>query len=305
MDMQNLNTLPFLAALLETVSITRAGEKLGLSQPAASRTMSRLRAQFNDPLLVRTRQGYALTDRARALATSVNIIMRQTEQIFAADRFDPQNDTRTFRIASTDYGVLAVIQSILNVLNQAAPHVSIDVVQWGESTLRDLERGTLDFAFFTGDLPADFHEKKLFSESYSLVMSKNHPLANLNDIQQQMALCAQYPRLIISYQSDGERHLDDVLARQGIADSPVRMTLPYFHGALAFLNDSQAVCVVPNRIALSAPTHLALHIVPLMLKEETFNYNLIWHHRSHLDAAHQWFRQFVATQVQTLKSNQI
>ncbi|WP_162845116.1 LysR family transcriptional regulator [Hydromonas duriensis] len=294
----NLNTLPFLDALLKTSSITRAGELLGLSQPAASRTMSRLRVQLNDPLLVRTRKGYTLTNRARTLETKVRSLMQQAQEIFVIDQFDPALDKRNVRFASTDYGISIVLKPLLPKLYEASPHLSIEVAAWQSNTLHKLEHGELDFAIYTGDLPADFHQRRLFTESYSLVMSESHPLVQKNSMDEMLKNCANYPRVIVSYPAGNHEAQDDVLSRLGCSSPPIKIVLPYFHSVSALLENNQMICVLPTRLAIQAQKEFGLKSYPLEVQAEMFDYYLIWHHRSHFDAMHCWMRQFISEQVE-------
>jgi DNA-binding transcriptional LysR family regulator len=108
MKNHDLNLLKALNALIATESITQMGEHLGITQPAASRVMTRLRRAFADPLLVRTSKGYVLTPRAKALGQTTREALAIADQVFSATDFDPQISRRQFRVASTDYGSMVV-----------------------------------------------------------------------------------------------------------------------------------------------------------------------------------------------------
>lgn len=140
----DLNLLRMLRVLLETRSVTRSGEKLGLSQPAASRVVAKLRYLFNDPLLERTSRGYVLTPVANALLPKVLAAMASAEQVFLPTVFDPTTMEREFRIGTTDYGSLTVIVAFASYLLRNAPRALLTVSGWSEETFQELENGDLD-----------------------------------------------------------------------------------------------------------------------------------------------------------------
>ena len=105
----DLKTLRVLAMLLETASVTRTAETIGMSQPAASRAVARLRKAVGDPLLVRTRKGYVLTVRAEALRPVVDAALTGIARVFKGEAFEPTTTHQKFRLATTDYGAVAVV----------------------------------------------------------------------------------------------------------------------------------------------------------------------------------------------------
>ena len=100
----DFNLLKALQALLDTRSVTQTGERLGMSQPAASRVVARLRAELHDPLLVRTAKGYVLTPRAESLLRATQDALTLIQRVFEPVNFDPTASDRSFRLATTDYG---------------------------------------------------------------------------------------------------------------------------------------------------------------------------------------------------------
>ena len=212
----DLNLLKALNALIATESITRMGEHLGITQPAASRVMTRLRRAFADPLLVRTSKGYLLTPRALALTQSTQDALAIASQIFATVNFDPQTSRRQFRVASTDYGSLVVLNEVVRELIAQGKMLGIRVEAWNMRTLQDLESGKLDLALYADNpVPGDFHTRDLFRESYGALMSKNHPLTGQTDHLNRLSPAAikDYPQIVATYPDGLQTELDDVLAR--------------------------------------------------------------------------------------------
>lgn len=164
-DNFDIGQLKFLQALLDTSGITRAGELMGMTQPAASRTMTRLRQHFGDPLLVRTSRGYVLTPVAELLRPSVHACLDSMHALFDVAAFDIADTARTFRIASTDYGLSVVLQPQLASLRQIAPFVAWQTDPWSDDTMAKLERGELDCALYSDEpLSPDFHYRTLFTD---------------------------------------------------------------------------------------------------------------------------------------------
>ena len=126
----DLNLIKALHALLETASVTQMGERLHLSQPAASRIMGKLRDALGDPLLVRTSKGYVLTPLAESLRDTVNDALRAAHGIFAQQSFEPRTSTRQFRVCSTDYGEAIVLQPLFAQMHAMWPHGKMTVCNY-------------------------------------------------------------------------------------------------------------------------------------------------------------------------------
>lgn len=292
----DLNLLPFLRAVLECASITRAGEQLGMSQPAASRAMAKLRRRFNDPFLVRTGRGYVLTPVALQLAPLVKSALHSTAALFDLAHFEPSVSTYVFRIAATDYGMLVILQDLLPRIGALAPHGGMRIDPWGAETLAQLERGDLDCALYADeDLPADFHYRTLFSDGYALVCRPDHPilghsaLAALELLRQASA----YPHFALRYPGKSAYITDDVYARLQLPSPPLRAELPYFHAGSAAIEGSDLLAVVPLRAARGWANQRKIVVTPLDLATLTFGYRLIWHARAHRDPAFSWLRAHV------------
>ena len=133
----DLNLLRTLHALIQTRSVTRAGERLELSQPAASRAVAKLRKLLADPLLVRTSKGYVLTPRAEALASAVASALHAAQQVFTTSTFDPGSATRHFNLATTDYGAIAVVAPVAPHLSKQAPGCMLCLTPWSDAAVTE------------------------------------------------------------------------------------------------------------------------------------------------------------------------
>ena len=290
-DDLDFRSLRFLAILLETVSITRAGEAFGLSQPASSRAMERLRRALGDPLIVRGSGGYVLTQRAEALKSFVSIAQSGIDAVFARDQFEPETSTRIFRIATTDYGALTVLTDATRRISGTAPGTGIEIASWSDATLQRLENGSLDAALYPeSPLPQDFHFKSLFSDDYVLVADEAYlPIGTLSFEQ-----FLNRRRIVMLYPNGRQILSDDVLGEFGAPSSQIVLKTPYFTSAMWALPGSDLVAVLPRRVADRLVSVTSLRLISVPESVSSFNYRLIWHARAHRDPGHRWLRDTMA-----------
>ena len=291
----DFNLLKALQALLDTRSVTQTGERLGLSQPAASRVVARLRAELDDPLLVRTAKGYVLTPRAESLWVGTRDALAQVQRVFEPIHFNPAASDRTFRLATTDYGVLASVVPLSKVLSEKAPRLGLGVQPWNDDTLNALEQGRIDLALYADDpLPPDFHYRDLYRESYAVLMRRDHPLHQRMSSRRKKNLInwlAEYPHVVASYPS-GRRYLaDDVLAQLNGLGHHIAIELPYFLAAPRLLVGTDRVMLLPALAAKTLAKSDELVWMPLPANSLGFSYRLIWHERAHHDPALVWLRR--------------
>jgi DNA-binding transcriptional LysR family regulator len=178
----DLNLLPLLDALLEERHVTRAAKRVGLSQPAASRGLARLRELCGDPLLVRSPRGLLPTPRAEALRAPVRQALTVLEQSLVEKVvFDPATASRKIRIVSDDYSELVLFPSLVSRLSSSAPGIDVLVPPTGPFEFEPLLRGEIDLALAPVRTnmppPPGILVKKLYSERFVCVVRKGHPLA--------------------------------------------------------------------------------------------------------------------------------
>jgi len=294
---QDLNLLKGLNALIATESITQMGEYLGITQPAASRVMARLRRAFADPLLVRTSKGYVLTPRAMALKQSTRDALAIASQVFSASDFDPQSSRRQFRIASTDYGSLVVLNAVVRELAKQGKMLGVRIEAWSVQTLSDLESGELDLALYADDpVPGDFHTRDLFRESYGVLMSENHPLAiqTMGHTLLTPSRLKEYPQIVATYPAGRQTEVDDVLERLGQKSSSIAVAIPYFLAAPWFLSGTEFVMLCPQRAAQTLADHPSIVWRGLASTACDFTYRMVWHERAHKDMGLTWLRNIIS-----------
>ncbi|HUD92028.1 LysR family transcriptional regulator [Sphingobium sp.] len=285
----DLNLLMTLSVLLQTRSVSRTAQRLGLSQPTVSRSLGQLRQMMADPLLVRSGSGMTVTRRALELAEPLENWLAMSSALLMPDRFDPRELTRAFHISSTDFGVLSVLTPALPQIKAAAPGCSIEISAFSHDMFKRLMTGELDLII--SGLEPDLslaHARYLFSETQSCVMSAAHPLAHRPagdpmSIDDYLA----WPHVAIAIGEQEFDHVDASLADRASQRS-IMARLPYFYAAPDLLGSSRAILTLPTRAAhrLAASHGLACFSAPMEIKG--FDYWLLWHERSARDPAILW-----------------
>jgi DNA-binding transcriptional LysR family regulator len=296
----DLNLIKALHALLETASVTQMGERLHLSQPAASRIMGKLRDALGDPLLVRTSKGYVLTPLAESLRDTVNGALRAAHGIFAQQNFEPHTSTRQFRVCSTDYGEAIVLQPLFAQMHAMAPRIACHVASWKNDSLQLLERGDLDLALYADDdVPADFHRRDLFIDQYALIVRRAHPLAGrvFHTLADFVHEVQTYPQITASFPQGRGFALDDVLQRLGATQVQMAFTTPYFSNAPALVAGSDYVMLLPKRMAQVFARQWPICLIDIPSPQEQFQYCMIWHERAHRDQGLKWLREQIVRSI--------
>ena len=297
----DVRALRFLARVLETRSVTRAGESMGLSQPAASRLLGQLRRAFgDDPLLVRKAGGgYVPTARAVELMPALAEALGATERLFAPAGFDPASSTRTVRLAATDYGAAVALVPLARELAAAAPGISLDVGSWTPDTLERLEGGGLDLALYPDTaLPVGFRHLSLFADGYACLVRRDHPVLAHRDEHGLIdpARLAELPRVLLLYPEGVATRVDDPLAAHGPSRAAGTFRTPYFLCGPLLVADSDHALCVPRRSA-DLMTRMGDVVAVDLPAAGGFGYGLIWHERGDADPCLSWVRERVAASV--------
>lgn len=294
----DLNLLVALEALLEERHVSRAALRVGLSQPAMSNALARLRATFGDALLVRTPAGMELTDRARELAAPVGLALRQAERVFTSRRgFDPQSCERRFVLRMSDLLSRLFLPAIAAALARAAPRAALEIAHLSPSqTVEALEADACDAAISMGLAHgAAIRRDALLADRMVCVLRRGHPAARRPlDVGSFLRL----DHLRVSISPVDSRFVDDVLARLGLRRR-VALNVPHWLVVPEVLRATDMVAVMPERLArvLAAPADgFVLREVPF--ESSSFDWALYWHRRREGSAEHDWFRTILVTAIQ-------
>lgn len=299
-DIRNLdlNLLKTLNALLDERSVTRAAERLALTQPAVSGMLNRLRESFDDPLFVRAQRGIVPTVRAEQLAAPIKQLLADVDGMLQLSAFNPSNASLTIKLASTDYALRAAVVPFLGALRARAPNVRVSVQPVDNQQLQSqLDRGEIDLALVTPDTtPSGVHATSLFDEHYVCVMRANHPDALAGTISLDRFCAADH--VLVSPSGGGFRGVtDDALERIG-RERRVISSVTSFLILPDLLLESDLIAVVPRRLALH---QIGLSMIEPPIEIPGFSKSLVWHERTHRDAGHQWIRSLMIETVKSLK----
>src|SRR5204863_7036053 len=172
----DLNRLLALDALLREANVSRAAMRIGLSQPAASRALERLRDLIGDPLLVRTGARMELTPRAQALRAPLAQALDQVRSLFIADEFDAARSERQFRLMIPDLAIELLMPPLMAKITKAAPNVRIDVVPWRGPAIFTAEFArTIDMVISIGNAFTGFHRQRLYTDSDAPAVPRRPP----------------------------------------------------------------------------------------------------------------------------------
>ncbi|MGE4431427.1 MAG: LysR family transcriptional regulator [Sphingobium sp.] len=292
----DLNLLVVLAILLQTKSVTRAAQRLGLSQPSVSRSLGQLREILSDPLLVRSNSGMELTRRAEELAKPLEGWLAMTSQLLQPDDFDPKGLDRRFRVASTDFGVLSVISPALPLVARAAPGAVIEVSAFSSDMIRKLVSGELDLIVtgLTPD-PSQTHMRYLFSETFSCVVRPGHRLVERRDapflpLDEYLA----WPHIGIAIGDRDFDHVEFCLGARAVERNIIART-PYFYATPDLLDSGEVVLTMPSRAARKFARQHGFVCIPAPEEIAGFDYWALWHERSARDPATLWLIDLLAT----------
>nr|AAZ93383.1 LysR-like regular protein [Polaromonas naphthalenivorans CJ2] len=223
----DLNLLVVFNQLLLDRSVSTSAEKLGLTQPAVSNALKRLRAVLKDELFLRTSRGMEPTPYALHLAEPVIYALNALQTAFTTrNSFDPLASTRTFNLAMTDIGEMYFVPPLMNALSEAAPHVRISTVRPNAGNLKeDMESGTVDLALgLLPNLQTGFFQRRLFLHKYVCMFRKGHPLAKSPMTLKQFT---ELDHVGILAANTGHGEVDGLLDRAGIKRK-MRLVVPHF-----------------------------------------------------------------------------
>ena len=287
-DQLNVKSLRILKHLLETRSISNTAEFIGLSQPATSRIVAKLRDLLNDPLLVRVDNGYGLTPFAGQLYPKLLIALESIYGVLEKDDFEPEKIQAIIRVASTDYGTVCVLSKLYPILLKRAPGIKLEISNFTPRAFSQIEHGDLDLALFANfDIPNDFHYRVLFEEDYSILLRKNHPLIAEKKAISEKQL-NKWPRAEILYPSTSMMNIDDVIAENtSNEESSVNAYLPYFLATVPLIESTDTIAALPTRICHHAEKHYGVKSIG-MKNSDSFTYVAIWHHRQHQRRLLRW-----------------
>lgn len=287
----DLNLLTTLQALLAERSVTRAARRLGLSQPAVSNALARLRELFADPLLLRGRGPMTPTPRAQELEPLLQEALAAVDRVVTRPApFVPATATQRFTCAATDYIEMVLLPAVTQKVSAAAPGVTLDVRPIGEnSPLEFLSTGALDIALGVFiDVPQGFHRQPLLQERFRCVVRRGHPVLRKRPLT--LERYAAMSHVLVAPRRTGPAAVDTALARHGLSRH-IALYVSHFLVAPLVVAETDLIVTLPERVALLFAERLELALIDPPVPLSTFPLALMWHQRTHDSAPHRWLRE--------------
>ncbi|MBD2498737.1 LysR family transcriptional regulator [Nostoc sp. FACHB-280] len=289
----DLNLLVVFDALMTEQNVTRAAGRLGLSQPATSNALARLRNLMEDELFIRTATGLRPTPKANALATQLRPALQQIQSALLDEpNFEPATSDRIFAIGMSDYVEFILLPKLIQTLQAIAPKISLQI-RTGErqKLLSLLDKGEIDIACGLFQEKSQWHKQQfLFHEIYSCVCRSNHPDIG-NDLSLEDYL--RQSHLLVSIQEDRIGRVDTLLAQKNL-QRHIALSIPHFLTAPFILAQSNLIATLPQRVAKAFSHSQSLKLLPVPVLLEGFSVFMRWHQSTENLPACQWLRTLVS-----------
>jgi DNA-binding transcriptional LysR family regulator len=288
----DLNLLVVFHKLLTERQVSKAAESLGVSQPAVSSALKRLRKILGDDLFLRTSRGMEPTPFALQLVEPLVYGLNSIHSALNLDViFDPTTSTRDFTIAMTDIGEIYILPRLMRVLSEHAPGVTIGTVRHSTPTLQtDMETGKIDLTIgLINSFPAGFFQRRVLQQGYVCMFRSGHPLDKATFTLEDF-LAADH--VVVTTAGTGHIKVDDLLERAGIQRN-IRLRIPHYVTLNHLLQNSDMVATVPKSLALPAIAPFNLKYVPHPVALPQMAVNMFWHSKFHRDPGNQWLRKMI------------
>ena len=307
----DLNLLVYLEVLLRERNVTQAANQLGLSQPAMSNGLRRLRALFDDPLLVRTSEGMTPTERALELEPLVKDILLGVDRAMQpATEFEPWAAQMVVRIMASDYAESTLFPAVLTELRDNAPDITLDIMNPSDVSFLDVERGKVDLVINRFDqMPQSFHQITLWQDSFSCLLSPNHPI--LDDFSLESYLSADHIWVSKTGMGVGVGVDPSDVQRLGWVDSAlaqlgekrrIRVFTRHYQAAMTLAEQNDLIVTLPTRATWLKQNDPRVAIRQVPFDVPPLELKMAWSPLLHNNAPHRWVRQFITRIARSLST---
>jgi LysR family transcriptional regulator, nod-box dependent transcriptional activator len=301
----DLNLLVALDALLTERNVTRAAERIHISQPGMSAALQKLRQHFSDPLLERIGRNMELTARGRALAEPVRTILTQIRELNDQSKsFDPSQAQRVFRISATTYCCELLAVPLISRLQEKAPMISVQFEELSSDTFDRMMNGQIDFAITISARLLDkieehgsfLRSEKLFTDQFVVAVAKNNP--HTEDTISFDQLCGmgyvetRFDSIIVG--------VSELVWRQQPKQPQTRGWLPNFHLTLDTVGQTDMAAILPSLLVILRGQRYGVRSMPVPFEMPLLEETLYWHKRNESDAGHRWMAQTLKEVVELL-----
>ena len=298
----DLNLLLSLDIVLTECNVTKAAEVMGISQPAMSNSLRRLRKYFNDPILIRTSEGMTSTPRALELQPLVRKVVSMAEvALQPKEAFNPAQSSRIFRIMASDYTEVTLLPAVLRMLHAQAPGIKLDIMTPSDVSFHAVEQGKVDLIINRFDsLPLSFHQLKLWEDSFSCLVKATNPV--LNNWNMEGYLSCKHVWVSKTGMGVGVGMTTKNTQRLGWVDEALRVLgqfrdiaifTRHYQAALMFAEQEHLIVTVPTMA-----TKAVRHNKEVVIKRPPFEIppmrlKMVWSPLLQNDTGHNWMRQSI------------
>jgi DNA-binding transcriptional LysR family regulator len=297
-DHFDLNLLVSFDVLMRERNVSRAAEKLNISQPAMSNSLKRLRQHLDDPLLVRTSRGMEPTEKALELEPMIRQSLSLIElALCPKDQFKPLESQRRFRLLVSDYVEGTLVSALVAHLQIYAPNISLDILTLSDGSFEDLEKGTIDLAINRFDvIPQSFYQRSIWNDSFSCLVAARHSLIDNNTLENYLNtshLWVSKTGIGVGTGMSKNSHrgwVDDALKTLGY-ERQIRVFTRHYQIIPILVKQADLIATMPTRAAQMYKNDPELVIIqpPFFIPE--LEIKMIWSPILHNSSAHRWIRQ--------------
>lgn len=301
----DLNLLQALRVLLEERNVTRAAKRLFISQPALSKTLQKLRSEFNDPLFTRTAYGLSPTPRAKQLEQQLPLLLDQLSALLGPPQFEASEYSGQFHLASSDIFYRLLLPQLIPQLHQCSPASSVRAGEVETDFLDQLASGQLDFAIHVSrEMPSDFVQTHLGYSQSRCLMRSGHPLESKSNLTLEDYLHYPHVRLYLAQITATDIGvIDEILIQQG-KKRMITLESASVHSALEVVANSDALMIAPPEIIRPQLSTVSFRALPAEVDFPRLETVLIQHRRSMASPAHQWLKQLMVGILQPAMQSQ-
>ncbi len=270
MASHNLNLLHSFNVLLEECHVSKAAERLHITQSAVSRQLTQLRTIFQDPLLVREGNRLLPTPRALALKPRINSLLAECEELFEPVEFNPAHWRGKTVLSSSDYVAQYILPDIIEQLSEQAPHLDVTYKLWSPNLLNQLAETDIQLvSTMLPAIPEGLSGEPIGSDGPVCVMGAGHPLATSTSLTLEDFL--HYHHISINGGGDKDSFVDQHLKSQGLQRT-IRFSVPFFTSALNTLCRTDMLLVIPEHIAVNMQQFFPITFLPLPMPSPEHRY---------------------------------
>jgi len=300
-ETMDYNLLKALTALVSSANVTKAAEKLHLSQPAASNALARLRSTMEDPILIRSGNAMTPTERAVQAAKEAELLIDKIENLFSPPKeFVPEISSHRFVLALTDYGMQTVAPTLLQALAKAGPNIELDIRLLDDkdsqaSLSEALLNNEVDFLITPLiETPKAFSSMELFQDQFVTIAASQHSRVNQSLSEEQFL---QEKHLLVSFSKDRHGIVDTALHKQS-KKRTIAHTVSNFYSAALMVEKTDLLCTISGKIVDDLDEKFNIQVFDCPVNMPAFSIRMYWSRVQEKKPEHIWFIQFIKS-IQT------